>query len=74
MKVEVKLFATLRKGRQKRLTMELETGATPATVMNKLDIKPGQVTMLMINGIYNNVDKKLEDGDVVSLLPPVGGG
>lgn len=74
MKLEVRLFANLRQGRGKKITMEIEAGMTPLQVMEKLHIKSEEVSILLVNGLSAERDKQLNDGDIMSLFPPVGGG
>ena len=74
MKLEVRLFATLREGRGKLLEMELEVNTTVSEVLNALKIKQQDVALLLINGKDGNFDTKLSEGDYLSLFPPVGGG
>ncbi|WBW99511.1 MoaD/ThiS family protein [Oceanirhabdus sp. W0125-5] len=74
MKVEVRLFATFRHGREKKQFMELHDGVTVREIINILDINEEEVAILLINGRDGTLDKGLVDGDVVSLFPPVGGG
>ena len=74
MKLEVRLFATLREGRGKLLEMELEANTTVSEVLNALKIKQQDVALLLINGKDGNFDTRLSEGDYLSLFPPVGGG
>ena len=74
MKVEVRLFATFRNGREKKQFMEYKEGVTVREIVNKLNIKEEEVAILLINGRDGMIDKELVDGDVIALFPPVGGG
>ena len=74
MKVEVRLFATFRHGREKKQFMEYKDGVTVREIVNKLEIKEEEVAILLINGRDGDIDKELVDGDVIALFPPVGGG
>ncbi|WP_434302963.1 MoaD/ThiS family protein [Clostridium botulinum] len=75
MKIEVRLFAYFREGRDKKYFMEInEENITPRYILEKLNIKVEEVAILLINGRDGNVDTLLKDGDVLSLFPPVGGG
>jgi len=42
--------------------------------LNDLGIKEEEVALIIVNGIHSNVDRKLEEGDVLALFPPVAGG
>ncbi|ENJ9654052.1 MoaD/ThiS family protein [Clostridium botulinum] len=75
MKIEVRLFAYFREGRDKKYLMEInEENITPRYILEKLNIQVEEVAILLINGRDGKVDTLLKDGDVLSLFPPVGGG
>jgi molybdopterin converting factor small subunit len=74
MQITVRLFATFRDGRDKVINMEHEVGATVQDIVDKLAIKRSEVAILLINGRDGKIDSSLNDGDIVSLFPPVGGG
>lgn len=74
MNIEVRLFATLREGRGKKLIMNLNEGSTPQDIINQLKINEKDVAILLINGKDGELDRKLADGDIISIFPPVGGG
>jgi len=73
--VEVKLFATFRNGRFKKKNIEIVENETKVRdLLNDLGIKEEEVALIIVNGIHSNVDRKLEEGDVLALFPPVAGG
>lgn len=74
MNIEVRLFATLREGRGKKLIMNLNEGSTPQDIINQLKIDEKDVAILLINGKDGELNRKLTDGDIISIFPPVGGG
>lgn len=74
MNIEVRLFASLREGRGKKLIMNLNEGSTPQDIINQLKINEKDVAILLINGKDGELDRKLADGDIISIFPPVGGG
>ncbi|MCC5439483.1 MoaD/ThiS family protein [Clostridium botulinum] len=75
MKIEVRLFAYFREGRDKKYFMEINNeNITPKYILEKLNIQVEEVAILLINGRDGKVDTLLKDGDVLSLFPPVGGG
>ncbi|RKD28810.1 MoaD/ThiS family protein [Thermohalobacter berrensis] len=74
MKIEVRLFATLRKGRGKKVYIEEDEGLTPKDIIDQLKIDEKDVSILLVNGRDGKLDTVLKDGDIVSLFPPVGGG
>lgn len=71
--IEVRLFATLRKGRFKKQKFEYET-CTPQDILSHLKILHEDVAILLVNGRDGTFDQVLNDGDTVSIFPPVGGG
>lgn len=74
MKVEVRLFATFRNGRDKKLFMDLVDGSKVTDILELLNIKAEELGILLINGRDGDVNRVLEESDVVALFPPVGGG
>ncbi len=80
MKVNVKLYATLRQYAPKDLEIgesfpiELEKG-TIEEAIERLGIPEDSVTIIMVNGVQTrNRSTQLHDGDLLVLFPPVGGG
>ncbi len=83
MKIDVKLFANLRARMPNgvgRGTLELEDDATLVDLLQKLDIPEELSQMTLINGQHCPPErewrekKKLKEGDVVSVFPPLAGG
>ncbi|KXG75255.1 MoaD/ThiS family protein [Thermotalea metallivorans] len=74
MDIRIKLFATLRHGRGKELSISLEQGATPKDAIGMLEIAEKDIAILLINGRDGTLDQPLADGDIVAIFPPVGGG
>jgi sulfur carrier protein len=74
MKVIVKLFATLRKERGDGAELTLSEGSTLRDVLDVLEIKPEQASILFVNGRHADLDQFISDGDVISIFPPIGGG
>lgn len=72
--VEVRLFATFRENREKKYFLELNEGTDILDIINMLNIDREEASLILLNGIDGDVDRKLKDGDVLSLFPPVGGG
>jgi molybdopterin synthase sulfur carrier subunit len=73
-KVEVRLFATFRQGRDKIQVMEVEEGTTIADILRVLNIAEDEVAIMLLNGKDGSADRQVKDGDVISLFPPIGGG
>ena len=79
MKVEVQLYATLSqylpKGAQnRRAVMEFADGITVGRVIDQLGIPTQHPNMVLVNGIHAQDDAPLQDGDVLSVFPPLAGG
>ena len=74
MKIEARLFATLREGRGKIVGVELPDGASVADLAAELAIDRKDIAILLVGGRDAPLDRPLADGDVVSIFPPVGGG
>ena len=71
---EVRVFATLRQGRDKVTMLPPEGIATAADILSLLDIPAEEVSILLINGFHRKPESAVQDGDIVALFPPVGGG
>jgi len=79
MKVTVKLYATLSRYRQGERAgtpyeMELPEEATLQKLIEQLKIPIEETRITFVNGIIQEPDWKLKDGDEVGLFPPIGGG
>jgi len=74
MKIEVRLFATLREGRGKILELDVENGSLVSDLLQMLNIKHEDVAILLINGKDGSFDSQLSEGYTLSIFPPVGGG
>lgn len=70
----VKLFATLREGREKIVHLPWHQHLTPRMILEELKIPEEEVAILLVNGRTGNMDKPLEREDYLSVFPPVGGG
>ena len=72
--IEVRLFATLRQGRQKVYQVEHSSVNTVQDIMDVLDVPRSEVNIMLINGFHQKPETEVKDGDIVSLFPAVGGG
>lgn len=77
--VTARLNATLRRptpdGYLNRLTVELEEGATVASLLDALGLdQDPQHLMILVNRRQVDLDHVLSDGDEVHLFPPLSGG
>lgn len=70
-KIEVRLFATLREGRSRRSYIDAED---IREILDILNIKGEEIAMLLLNGRDATLDTIINDGDILSIFPPVGGG
>jgi sulfur carrier protein len=79
MKVQIKLFATLRdylpEGSDKRsCQMEFDTEPRVIDIFGQLNLPEDIPKIILINGIQSDQDQRLKDGDTLSVFPPVAGG
>jgi molybdopterin converting factor small subunit len=74
MKIEVRLFATLRLNRFKKDFIEVTDNCTCIEILSYIDIEADEVAILMINGIHSKLNDKVNENDVISIFPPTGGG
>jgi len=70
----VQLFATLREGRGMKADIPWYEGLDGYEVLKDLELKPEDVKIFLINGKHSKPDTKLNQNDVISLFPAVGGG
>ena len=79
MKIEVNLYATLKKYMKnepggKSSAIDVEEGTRVKDIIQKLKIPGDSVKLIFINGVHAKADTTLKDGDRLGLFPPVGGG
>lgn len=84
MTVEVRLFAGLRErlpeARRGRAHLDLEEGSSLQGLLDRLEIEPRLAQMVLVNGVQTPRDRsaraarRLSEGDVVAIFPPVAGG
>ena len=73
MKFEVRLFATFRDGRGKKVYIEMND-PTPGRLLSSIGIRKEDVAILLVNGQDAKFDQVMNEGDYISVFPPVGGG
>jgi molybdopterin converting factor small subunit len=78
-KVEVQLFATLSVYRPggaagEAVILEVPDGTTVDDLIRVLDIPPHVECLRVVNGHDVSSDRRLAEGDVLSLFPPLAGG
>jgi len=74
MQVKVKLFASLRQGREKESIIETKEGATVTDIISTLQITKEEIAILLVNGINGRYDQQLSENDLLAIFPPMGGG
>lgn len=74
MRVQVRLFATLRQGRFSKQWIELSEGASVADVLRSLNIPEEDVGILLCDGLDVAVEAVLKNDTVISVFPALGGG
>lgn len=79
MKIEVRVFATLRRyvpelgvGEPKK--MELPEGTTFDELRKQLGLPAEEIKIIMRNGIQAEMGDVIADGDRIAYVPAVGGG
>ena len=72
--IEVRVFATLRQGRDKVTMLPAENFSTAGDIIRHMEIPSEEVSILLINGFHKKPEDAVQAGDVVALFPPVGGG
>jgi len=70
--VQVKLFVTLRKNRIQNVELPDESDAKD--LIYQLGIPLEEVGLLSVNKRQATLDQRLEEGDVIYIMPPIGGG
>jgi len=74
MKVRIKLYGVFRIDRFKEEVCDYPPGTTVRAVVEMLRISDQLLGIVLINGVHADVDDLLKEGDVLSLLPILGGG
>ena len=72
--IEVRIFATLRQGRDKITMLPADSISCAGDILQRLEIPAAEVSILLINGFHSKPEDAVKAGDVVALFPPVGGG
>jgi molybdopterin converting factor small subunit len=78
MKVKLKLFATLRKHITENDTGTCELDLTESTsvqeVLDLMKIPNNIPKIILINGMQKRAEDTLQNGDTLSVFPPIAGG
>jgi len=73
-KVEVELFSTFQRGRFKKSTFSLEDNSNVQDLLAKLEISPDEVGIIIVNRKDAKFNQPLNDKDIVTFIPLIGGG
>ena len=75
MEITIKLFAHFRDGRFKEAaSRSVASGTTPADIVSSLGIDLDEVGVIMVNNRQTAMDYHLQQDDVLSIFPRIGGG
>ena len=78
MNITIKLFATLRKYSSDTTTgtsvLTLKEGMSVQEVLEQLHLPPDIPKIILVNGLQRSSADVLEDGDILSVFPPIAGG
>ncbi|MDO8691387.1 MAG: MoaD/ThiS family protein [Dehalococcoidia bacterium] len=77
--VEVRLYATLRQYRPrvalgKSFKVKLPAESTIAQLLQRLGIPVDEMKRAFVNGIIEEEDYQVKDGDSIGIFPPIAGG
>jgi sulfur-carrier protein len=79
MPLHVKLFATLRQfipgyDPYQGLVLDLPAGTTPGQIIQQLNLPPEDVTLILVDGVQQQPEYRLQGHERVAFFPPIGGG
>ncbi len=76
MKIHVKAYGILRRNLNDKEELELHVtqGSTVASIFRKLKKTKSETWMVVVNGKIADENTVLNDGDIVSIFEPIGGG
>jgi sulfur carrier protein len=74
MDVEIRLFESLKKHQPEGVKVRLTEGSRVTDLLDALGISMDDVGILIVNRSDGRFDQQLQAGDVVTLIPPIGGG
>ena len=74
-KIQVKLYATLRKFLPDDSNeMDIDPGTSVRDLLKRLGIPDTEAKLIFINGRRGSIDTILQGGERLGIFPPVGGG
>ncbi|MFQ6041801.1 MAG: MoaD/ThiS family protein [Candidatus Poribacteria bacterium] len=79
MNIQIKLFASLAKflpegAKGKRALLSVPEEITIRGVLGQLSIPAKMAQLIMVNGVRRGLDYVLQEGDLLSIFPPIAGG
>jgi sulfur carrier protein len=74
MKITVKLFAILRDYGPEIQEIDVPDNSTIEKIVKSLNLPEDIPLLKIVNGVHTDEKEELQDGDVLALFPPVGGG
>ena len=74
MNIQVQLFSTLRSERFNTSVVQLQEGAEVSDLLDALNLSPVDISVLTVNKRDASLTQALEEGDFVTIIPPLGGG
>ena len=74
MRIHVSCFATLSGYAPPGGYLEVEQGATPADILDRLSIPREEVKIVFVNGQNSGKVVELKENDRVGIFPAIGGG
>ncbi|WP_162605184.1 MoaD/ThiS family protein [Geomonas oryzae] len=74
MQIRIKLYASLRWKLFEEAEWECTPGQKIASIVEQLGLPRNDVGTVLVNGLHAAWDEMVQDGDVLSLLPRMGGG
>jgi molybdopterin converting factor small subunit len=73
-RIEVKLFATLRKKFPVPESVEFRKSCSVGKILQTLGIPAEKVSIALVNGRHAELEDSVKPGDTLALFPPIGGG
>ncbi len=77
MRIQIKLFADLRRylpDGEPSVSAEFPDGASIAEVLQSYGVPEEKPRIILVNGRHAPITQALQDGDLLSVFPPVAGG
>jgi sulfur carrier protein ThiS len=74
MRVRVSLYSALRIDRFAEAEVELPESATVKDLLKKLNLPQQDIGIVMVNARSGTFQQRLQPGDRITLIPPIGGG